>query len=168
MVYMSTGLMWQIRSISSGDTERLAELLGRLLSPPLLIELRADLGGGKTTFARGLARGLGSKDTVASPTFTLSLVYKFKGGQIHHFDFYRLNEPGVLKDQLQESLADKKVITLIEWSDVVQDVLPKERITIEFRPVRSDADEREIIFSYLPKQERVIRQLESDFKEVKP
>jgi tRNA threonylcarbamoyladenosine biosynthesis protein TsaE len=168
MVCMSTGLMWQIRSIDSADTERLAELLGRLLSPPQLIELRADLGGGKTTFVRGLARGLGSKDVVSSPSFTLSRIYKFKGGEIHHFDFYRLTEPGVLKDQLKESLNDKNVITVIEWSDIVQDVLPKDRISIEFRPLQTNSDEREITFTYLSQKESIIRRLESDSKEVKP
>jgi tRNA threonylcarbamoyladenosine biosynthesis protein TsaE len=168
MVYMSTGLMWQIRSTGSDDTEQLAELLGRLLSPPRLIELRADLGGGKTTFVRGLARGLGSKDTVSSPSFTLSRIYKFKGGEIHHFDFYRLAEPGVLKDQLAESLKEKKVITVVEWSGIVQDVLPEDRITVEFKPVETDSEEREITFLYVLQQEATIRRLESDFKEVRP
>jgi tRNA threonylcarbamoyladenosine biosynthesis protein TsaE len=126
------------------------------------------LGGGKTTFVRGLARGLGSKDTVSSPSFTLSRIYKFKGGEIHHFDFYRLAEPGVLKDQLAESLKEKKVITVVEWSGIVQDVLPEDRITVEFKPVETDSEEREITFLYVLQQEATIRRLESDFKEVRP
>jgi tRNA threonylcarbamoyladenosine biosynthesis protein TsaE len=165
---MSTGLMWQIRSTGSDDTERLAELLGRHLSPPRLIELRADLGGGKTTFVRGLARGLGSKDTVSSPSFTLKRVYRFKGGELHHFDFYRLSEPGVLEDQLRESLDDKKVITVIEWSEIVQEVLSEDRLSIELRPVQTDPEEREIIFNYSPKDTETIKRLETDYKEIKP
>jgi tRNA threonylcarbamoyladenosine biosynthesis protein TsaE len=148
MPCMNTDLIWQIRSSGSGDTERLAELLGRLLSAPHLIELRADLGGGKTTFVRGLARGLGSKDIVSSPTFTLSRVYKTKKGELHHFDFYRLAEPGVLSDQLRESLNDKRVITVIEWSDIVKDVLPEDRISIEFKLRETDPDERDISIHY--------------------
>jgi tRNA threonylcarbamoyladenosine biosynthesis protein TsaE len=126
------------------------------------------LGGGKTTFVRGLARGLGSKETVASPSFTLKRVYKFKGGEIHHFDFYRLTDPGILKDQLQESLDDNKVITVIEWSDIVKDALPANRLSVEFKPVPTNPDEREVSFIYSAKQEGIIRQLEADFKEVKP
>src|SRR5436190_17523226 len=105
MLCMSTAMIWQTVSTSSEDTEKLGELLGSVLNPPAIIELRSDLGGGKTTFVRGLARGFGSNDRVASPTFTLNKIYKnSKGQEIHHFDFYRLHEPGILVDQLSESL----------------------------------------------------------------
>src|SRR5205809_5112570 len=102
MPYMSTGMIWQTSSISSSDTERLGELLGSQLSAGDVIELRSDLGGGKTTFVRGLVRGGGSRERVSSPTFTLSRLYKAKNFEIQHFDFYRLDRPGVLEDQLAE------------------------------------------------------------------
>jgi len=63
-----------------------------------IIELRSDLGGGKTTFTQGLAAGAGSKDAVSSPTFTLKKIYRAGELHIYHYDFYRLNEPGILKD----------------------------------------------------------------------
>jgi tRNA threonylcarbamoyladenosine biosynthesis protein TsaE len=108
---MSTELIWQTTSTGSDDTLRLGEALGSRLKSPLVIELRSDLGGGKTTLTQGLAHGLGSKDVVSSPTFTLSKIYKCAGGvEIHHFDFYRLSEAGVLRDQLDESLKDEKAI----------------------------------------------------------
>jgi tRNA threonylcarbamoyladenosine biosynthesis protein TsaE len=122
---------WVIRSASSNDTERIGELLGSLIKPPEVIELRSDLGGGKTTFTKGFARGLGSKDRVASPTFTLNKIYKSDHLEIHHFDFYRLEEPGVLSEQLEESLQNPRVVTIVEWADIVKGVLPKERIAIE-------------------------------------
>jgi tRNA threonylcarbamoyladenosine biosynthesis protein TsaE len=111
---------------------------------------------------------LGSKDTVSSPSFTLKRVYRFKGGELHHFDFYRLSEPGVLEDQLRESLDDKKVITVIEWSEIVQEVLSEDRLSIELRPVQTDPEEREIIFNYSPKDTETIKRLETDYKEIKP
>src|SRR5260221_5452139 len=113
MLHMSTAMIWQTVSTSSADTERLGQLLGQFLKNPESIELRADLGGGKATFVRGLAKGLGSKDTVTSPTFTLSKIYKAKNGkQIHHYDFYRLNEAGIMRDELAESLQSQNAITV--------------------------------------------------------
>jgi len=165
---MSTGMIWQTRSTEQSATERLGELFGRHLKLPALLELRADLGGGKTTFVRGLARGLGSKDIVSSPTFTLSKEYNAKDATIKHLDFYRLNEPGVLRDQLQESLNDDKAVTVIEWSDIVKDALPKARISIEFKPTVGDADEREITVRYSENFEEVIKAVQTDWQEVQP
>src|SRR5581483_8998174 len=140
---MSTDMIWQLRSTDSADTERLGAALAKSLKPPIVIELRSDLGGGKTTFTRGLVRGIGSADKVASPTFTLNKIYKADHLEIHHFDFYRLNDPGVVSDQLEESLQNPGVITVVEWSDIVRGVLPDNRLIIEFQPVESDPDERQ-------------------------
>ncbi len=161
-------MIWQVRSTGSADTERLGELLGGHLRGGQLLELQADLGGGKTTLVRGLARGAGSQNNVSSPTFTINKVYKAKDFEIHHFDFYRLNEPGVIADQLGESLNDPQVLTVVEWSDIVKDVLPEERITIELKPVASDPDEREITFKYPPAATELIKRLETAWVEVEP
>ena len=165
---MSTALTWQVTSTGSGETEKLGELFGRALTPPVFLELRADLGGGKTTFVRGLARGLGSKDVVSSPTFTLNKVYQTKKGELHHFDFYRLNEPGVVSNQLQESFRAKDAITVVEWSDIVKDVLPEQRLSIEFKPTPNDPDERQISISYPEKLAGLIRKIETDWEESRP
>lgn len=139
------------------------------MKPPAVIELRADLGGGKTTFVRGLAHGFGSKNIVASPTFTLNKIYKNGAGQeIHHFDFYRLNDPGVMADQLAESLEDKKVITVIEWSDIVKEVLPKDHMCIELKPTATDPDEREMIVNYPEADTNLIKQLENSWAGNRP
>ena len=117
---------------------------------------------------RGFAAGLKSKDPVTSPTFTLSKIYKFAGGEIHHFDFYRLSEPGILKDELAESLNDSKVIVAVEWSDIVKDVLPDKRLRVEFEPQANDPDERQIIIKYPIQYEPVVRQLQSKWNELEP
>lgn len=95
-----------------------------------VIELVSDLGGGKTVFAKGLAQGAGSKDEVNSPTFTISKVYKCPKFDIHHFDFYRLDNPGVMKFEIKELLHDKKAVLIIEWAKAVTKVLPKARIKV--------------------------------------
>lgn len=134
-----------------------------------VIELHSDLGGGKTTFVRGLARGLGSKDTVASPTFIINRIYKCKEkGVLHHFDFYRLSEPGIAADQLAESLKNPNAVTVVEWSGIVQNVLPKDRIRIEFRPVETSSDQRQVDIHYPQSKADIIRQLETMWQEIKP
>ena len=154
-------MIYKTTSTGSEDTERLGELLASQIKTPFLIELVADLGGGKTTFVKGLARGLKSQSAVSSPTFTLSRVYKCAGGkQIHHYDFYRLPEPGVLKEQVKESLMDDNVLTVVEWSDIVKDALPKKRLGIELKPTANDPEEREIIINYPEEFASLIRHLE--------
>jgi len=127
---MSEKLQWQTISTSADQTETLAEKLGAALKGGEVIELVSDLGGGKTTFVRGLVRALGSTDKVASPTFTISKVYNAGKLIVHHFDFYRLGEPGIIADELQEVVDDPEAIVVVEWADVVQHVLPEDRITI--------------------------------------
>lgn len=127
---MSEKLQWQTISTSADETEALAEKLGVTLRGGEVIELISDLGGGKTTFVRGLVRALGSTDKVASPTFTISKVYDAGKLTVHHFDFYRLGEPGIIADELQEVVADPQAVVVVEWADVVQHVLPEDRITI--------------------------------------
>lgn len=95
-----------------------------------MIELVSDLGGGKTTFVRGLAKGAGSTDRVSSPSFTLTNVYHAPHLLLHHFDFYRLSEPGILRAELAEIIADDANVVIIEWAGIVADVLPPNRLTI--------------------------------------
>lgn len=129
----------------------------------------ADLGGGKTTFVRGLARGMGSSDAVSSPTFTLNRVYECAGGlQLHHFDFYRLSEPGIVADQLNESLNNPHAVTVVEWSDIVKDVLPKEHLSINFRPAMNNPEGRQIVFKYTLALQPVVEKLRSRREEVEP
>lgn len=137
--------------------------MGQRLKGGEVLELRADLGGGKTTFVRGLASGLKSTARVASPTFTLNRIYKAGDLNIHHYDFYRLKEPGIMAEELSESLGDPKTITVVEWGKVVEEVLPKERIVIEFKPMTNSVDERQVTINYPESATRVIEQLENDW-----
>jgi tRNA threonylcarbamoyladenosine biosynthesis protein TsaE len=127
---MNTGMTLQIRSTSSAETESLAGQLGSKLRGGEVVELVSDLGGGKTTFTRGLVRGTGSADKAGSPTFTLSREYQAPHFVIAHFDFYRLAEGGIVADELAEFIGDPAYVCVVEWGDIVQDVLPPQRITL--------------------------------------
>ena len=141
---MSTVVTWQTKSTSSEVTEQLAVQLGESLKGGEIIELISDLGGGKTTFVRGLARGAGSSDRVASPTFTISRVYEAAPLEIHHFDFYRLGEAGLIAEELAEVVNDPHVVTVVEWADIVKDVLPAARLTITIE--KTPEDDRVLTF----------------------
>lgn len=110
-----------------------------------MIELAGDIGGGKTTFVRGLARGAGSSDVVSSPTFTISKQYNADKLTIHHLDFYRLNEGGLMKYDLHDLLKDPKVVIVVEWANVVHGVLPKSRLIIKFKT--TDLSSRQLVIS---------------------
>jgi tRNA threonylcarbamoyladenosine biosynthesis protein TsaE len=135
---MSTVTIWETDSTSSDVTERLGEQLGRNLRGGEVIELVSDLGGGKTTFTRGLVRGTGSTDRVGSPTFTLSREYTAPRFTVAHFDFYRLGEAGIMGDELDEIIHDPAYVTVVEWGDIVHDVLPKNRLTVQLTQTGDD------------------------------
>jgi tRNA threonylcarbamoyladenosine biosynthesis protein TsaE len=137
----------QVVSRSAAQTEAIAEKLGAALRSGEVIELVSDLGGGKTTFVRGLVRGLGSDDRVASPTFTLSKLYQGRNHQIHHFDFYRLPEPGIMANELAEVVGDPQTVVVVEWGDVVQHVLPDNRLTVTIERLPDDDAGRRLIFT---------------------
>ena len=120
-------------TISAQQTEELGERLGKNLPQTIAIELVSDLGGGKTTLTKGLARGLGYGDEVTSPTFTISRVYKLPDSrELHHFDLYRLDGTDVATDDLLDSVDQKNIITVIEWPGSLGDKLPKDRLIIKF------------------------------------
>ncbi len=129
---MTNDILRHVTLIGSGQTEAYAEAMGKRLQGGEVIELSSDLGGGKTTFVRGLARGAGSADHVSSPTFTVSKIYAAGSLQIHHFDFYRLTEPGIIQGELEELLGESRNVIVIEWSGIVESTLPEERLTITF------------------------------------
>ncbi len=134
-----------IRVSSEEETEKLGRDLGKLLSGGEVIELISDLGGGKTTLTRGLARGIGSGDTVSSPTFTISNVYQGTELTMHHYDFYRIGELGLMSEELKEVMEDSKVVAVLEWADSARGLLPEARsMHITINLVAEDENARDI------------------------
>ena len=110
--------------------------IGKILDGSETIELIGDVGAGKTTLVKGIVAGLGSDETVQSPTFTINRVYELSGDKrFVHYDFYRLNDAGIMKLELAEALGDAKTMVAIEWADAVDGVLPEDRLTIEISPL---------------------------------
>jgi tRNA threonylcarbamoyladenosine biosynthesis protein TsaE len=146
---MSTDLKLEIITTSSDESEALGKKIGASLKGGELIQLASDLGGGKTTLTRGIVAGAGSKDTVASPTFTISKLYKAPKFNIYHFDFYRLSEPGIIAFELNEASSDNGSVVIVEWADIVKNSLPKARIIINIE-YNSDLERKMAII--IPKE----------------
>lgn len=128
--------------------------MGAKLKGGEVIELVSDLGGGKTTLTRGIARGAGSNSPVASPTFTISKVYDTTSLTLYHFDFYRLDEAGLMAHELHDALEDPRGVVIVEWGEVVRDVLPKEHLTIHIH--KTDSEQRELVCTYPNSMEYLI------------
>ncbi|MDR1197288.1 MAG: tRNA (adenosine(37)-N6)-threonylcarbamoyltransferase complex ATPase subunit type 1 TsaE [Candidatus Nomurabacteria bacterium] len=129
------------------EMKELAWEFGRNLRGGEVVELRGDVGVGKTTFTQGLARGLGVTAAVSSPSFTIMKSYLGRGGlTLNHYDFYRLDDAGIMKKEIAESLADERNVTVVEWAKDVAGVLPAERFVVEIRYVSDEVDSREVIY----------------------
>ena len=125
---------------------------GRIIASRLrggeVIELVGDVGAGKTTFTKGLAEGLGVQDAVQSPTFTISREYATSGTlHLAHYDFYRLDDAGIMADELAETLADVTNVTVVEWAQTVVEVLPADRLTLHISLVADDENARELTWN---------------------
>lgn len=130
---------------SPAKMEQLGRQLGAELKGGEIIELVGDIGAGKTTLTRGLAQGLGIKDNITSPSFTINCNYHGRNGlTLHHYDFYRLSDAGIIADELAETIHDHHAITVIEWGDSIKSVLPIEHITIKINHRADQGREVEI------------------------
>ena len=108
---------------SPEETEALGAALANVLTPGTVIAYRGDLGAGKPAFTRGLARGLGCKELVTSPTYTI--VNEYLGGRLplFHFDMYRLRSADDLWDIGWEDYLDRGGVCAVEWSENVAEAM---------------------------------------------
>lgn len=115
------------------------EQLGNSLQGGEVLELVGDVGAGKTTLTKAIARGMGINDNVQSPTFTISQTYEAVSHlRLAHYDFYRLDDIGIMRDELAEMTRQPDVVTIIEWGEKVRDVLPDDYMEIAITPVAID------------------------------
>ena len=129
---------------SESEMLHLGRQFAKALSIPAVIELVGDVGAGKTTFTRGLAAGLGIKEAITSPSFTISKRYAFSplktsqpslatsSAELIHYDFYRLDDPGLMAEDLAETISDPSSIVVIEWGGSVSALLPPDHYRLEF------------------------------------
>jgi len=113
------------------ETIELAENLESEKFPNMTICLKGDLGSGKTVFTKGFANALGITDTITSPTFNIVKEYYTGEMPLFHMDVYRIDEADVEIDFAEYFV--KKGISIIEWSDLIVDELPRERLEISFK-----------------------------------
>ncbi len=134
-------------SNSPGETKKIGKKAGREIlkkEGPFVISLKGNLGGGKTTFVKGLAQSLGVREEIVSPTFVILKRYMGEKGRVlYHIDAYRVEKEDLLNLGLEEFLKDKDSVVVIEWGDKVEKILPKDRteVVFEFKSPR----ERQLI-----------------------
>jgi tRNA threonylcarbamoyladenosine biosynthesis protein TsaE len=113
----------------------------RRLKPGDVVAVYGDLGSGKTRFIKGLCEGLGVREHVASPSFTIVNEYRFPGGRVFHFDFYRVGSEGEIQDiGFDEYLSDTDAISIIEWADRASMLLPGRRYDVRMSFGRSEQE----------------------------
>lgn len=129
-------------SVSPEKTEEIAEKLGKGLVGGEVIAFRGDLGMGKTCFTRGLARGLGFKGDVTSPTF--ALINEYLGGRLnlYHFDMYRISTWEELYSCGFFEYIEGGGVVAAEWSENIENALPENTIYVEIKYI--DEATREI------------------------
>ncbi len=117
---------------SPTETEHIGICLAEQLKPGTVVAYRGDLGAGKTAFTRGLARGLGAKEPVTSPTYTIVNEYLSGRMPLFHFDMYRLGSAEELFDIGWEDYLDRGGVCAVEWSENVEEALENPiAVTIE-------------------------------------
>ena len=123
---------YKYTSLNEFDTYELAENLESEKFSNMVICLTGDLGSGKTVFTKAFARSMGIEDNITSPTF--NIIKEYEGElPLYHMDVYRLEESGEnlgIKDYF-----NKGGVTIIEWADLIPDLLPEERLDIKIRIV---------------------------------
>ncbi len=143
----------QIRSDSTLQTKKIAQLLAEELRGGEIICLAGDLGAGKTTFAQGLLKGLKIKGPYTSPTFAIVKEYKInlkfkisnlKLLSVYHIDAYRITAKDLLELGFGDFVGKKNTVVILEWPEKVKKIIPEDAVWINFRWVNEKA--REITF----------------------
>ena len=124
------------------ETRRFGEELGSKLEPGTIIALTGDLGAGKTTLSKAIAKGLGVTDTITSPTFTIVCEYDSGRLPLYHFDVYRVNDSEELFEIGFDDYIHGKGVCLIEWANLLEEgLLPESAMNINLKYGKTE-DER--------------------------
>ena len=157
---MNSAMTYKTTSFAASESMALGEKLAHLLKGSEVIELSSDLGGGKTTLVKGLAKGLGYDGEVTSPTFTISRVYSLPNGkELQHYDFYRLAPDDITAEELAEAAGEADKIVVIEWAGNVGAKLPDKRMKIQINATGENT--REITISGQGKYQHIIEGLKA-------
>ncbi|MGL4796855.1 MAG: tRNA (adenosine(37)-N6)-threonylcarbamoyltransferase complex ATPase subunit type 1 TsaE [Paraclostridium sp.] len=117
-------------------TREIGSKLGNLLTPKSVVCLIGDLGAGKTTMTQSLAKSLGVDDYITSPTFTI--VNEYEGRiPLYHFDVYRIGSSEEMYDIGFDEYIDGEGVCIIEWANLIEDILPDEYLYIEMNYIEN-------------------------------
>ena len=119
-----------IETRSPEETFELGKKIGEAAKPGQVYTLNGDLGVGKTVFTQGVAAGLGITEPVSSPTFTIVQVYEEGLLPFYHFDVYRIGDIEEMEEIGYDDYFFGEGICLIEWAELIRDILPEKRIEI--------------------------------------
>ena len=119
-----------IETRSPEETIKLGKKIGEAAKPGQVYTLNGDLGVGKTVFTQGVAAGLGITEPVSSPTFTIVQVYEEGRLPFYHFDVYRIGDIEEMEEIGYDDYFFGEGICLIEWAELIRDILPEKRIEI--------------------------------------
>ena len=131
-------------SKSEAETEDIGRKVAKAVNYGTVVSLKGNLGTGKTIFTKGFAKGLGIKEIVASPTFNIVREHSVGNNKwLYHMDLYRINDAHcALTFGIDEYMSDKNAMTVIEWAERVEEILPPQTIHVEIK--RINDTEREI------------------------
>ena len=145
---MKTSEVKIIESNSREDTFKFAKMLGENARAGEVYLLSGDLGTGKTVFAQGFAEGLLIDEVVNSPTFTIMQIYNEGRIPLYHFDVYRIGDSSEMDELGYEEYFYGDGVTLIEWPQMIEDILPKEAVNISIeKDLEKGFDYRKITVS---------------------
>lgn len=132
-------------SYSSEDTFSFGEKIGKSCRAGDVLLLNGDLGVGKTAFSKGIGKGLGIRETISSPTFTILQIYEEGRIPLYHFDVYRIADAEEMYEIGYEDYFYGQGVCLIEWADLIQEILPESAavVTIE-KELEQGVDYRKI------------------------
>jgi len=137
-------------SFSDTETFSIGKMLGEKARPGQVYCLAGDLGVGKTVFSKGFAEGVGVTSTVSSPTFTIVHSYDEGRCSFHHFDVYRISDADEMYEIGFEEYIGGEGICLIEWANLIDDILPEDKITVDIsKNLEKGTDYRKIEVSGL-------------------
>lgn len=120
----------KIETNSAEETFALGKQIGRQAKPGDVYTLTGDLGVGKTVFTQGLAKGLGIEESINSPTFTIVQIYEEGRLPLYHFDVYRIGDVEEMEEIGFEDYVYGQGVSLIEWANLIEEILPENRIDI--------------------------------------
>ena len=132
-------MQYKITTYSEDETMELAQNIESEKFPNMVICLIGDLGCGKTVFTKAFALALGINENITSPTFNIIKEYDKGEMKLFHMDVYRLSD--TKQDIGIEEYFTKRGVCIIEWADLIEDILPKNRLDIKIKMIDEDTSQ---------------------------